>query len=370
MKQNIQIKTEGRNYGVDALRCVSMLLIVCLHIMNRGGAIPAGGSAEALWLFPLRSLASSAVNIYALISGFVMLTGKFRPARVLELWLEVWVLDMGIALVGDLIHSGAMNENYWVRCLFPFTQKAYWYFTAYVGVYAFSPLINRAIRTLNRIQAVTMVWIMVLLFSLCTTLGYVNQGDPYAISGGYSVLWLLVLYIVGACMRQAELFRRTTTWRLLTALLLVLAGQTLLYGLAYLPNPSTTILALKKRQLDYTFPLITAAAVLMLASFSRLRIGARAQKMIAFLSPLTFGVYIIHVHPVIWIPMKGFFQPLLGLPGALLPFAVLLTGMGLFALCVFVNWLRALLFRLLRVRQFMDRMERSLRKWIYQTVKE
>ena len=89
----------SRNLGVDALRCVSMLLIVCLHIMNRGGAIPGTAARGALLLYPLRILASSAVNIYALISGYVMLRSRFRPARVLELWLQVWVINVVVGLI-------------------------------------------------------------------------------------------------------------------------------------------------------------------------------------------------------------------------------------------------------------------------------
>lgn len=368
MNGTIHTKAEGRNYGVDALRCVAMLLIVCLHVMNRGGAVPAAGTGAALWLYPLRILASSAVNIYALISGYVMLHGKFRPARIFELWVQVWVLNVVIGLVGDWIDPEAMDSKFWVRYLFPFTQKAYWYFTSYVGVYAFSPLINRGVRELNRVRAIAVIWLMLLLFSLCSTLGYLNQGDPFSIGAGYSVLWLSALYTVGACIRQADFLRQTSSRRLMGMLLLVLAALTALFGVVHLPDAPELLRNLNGRLLDYLSPLITAVSVLMLLLFSRLRVGARMRRLIAFLSPLTFGVYVIHVHHVIWMPLQGLFRPLLKLPAILLPFAVLLAGLVLFSACAALDWLRALLFRLLPVRQAADRLEKALRRWLARTV--
>ena len=360
----------NRNLGVDALRCVAMLLIVCLHVMNRGGAIPSTRSTAALLLYPLRILASSAVNMYALISGYVMLRSKFRPARVMDLWLQVWVLNVVIGLVGNWINPGAMDEKFWIRYLFPFTQKAYWYFTDYVGVYAFSPLINRGIRGLTRVQAIAVLWIMLLLFSLGSTLGYLNQGDPYGIGGGYSVLWLLALYTAGACIRQSDFLRRTSALRLLAMLALTIVILTALFKILYLPGASKSVSELKGRLLEYTSPLITLVSVLMLLLFSRLRVGPRVGRLIAFFSPLTFGVYIIHVHHVLWVPLEKAFTFLKALPAAVLPWAVVLTGLAGFLACALVDYLRSLLFRVLRVSKGTARLEASLRRWLSRIINE
>lgn len=360
----------GRNLGVDTLRCVAMLLIVCLHIMNRGGALPSPKTEAATLIYPLRILASSAVNMYALISGYVMLQSRFRPARVLELWLQVWVLNVVVGLIGDWINPNAMDEEFWVRYLFPFTQKAYWYFTAYVGVYAFSPLINRGIRGLNRVQAVSVLWIMLLVFSLGSTLGYLNQGDPFSIGAGYSVLWLLALYTVGACIRRTDFLKNVSSLRLAIMLVLTIVGMTVLHRLALLPNSSPFMQTINARLLDYTFPLISAVSVLMLLLFARLRVGGPAGKLIAFSSPLTFGVYIIHVHHVLWIPMQGAFRFLTKLPGALLPFGIILVALAGFVLCALADYLRSLLFRALRVSKAAARIEAAIRGWLSRIIKE
>ena len=109
-------------------------------------------------------------------------------------------------------------------------------------------------------------------------------------------------------------------------LLLVLAALTALFGVVHIPNAPELLRNLNGRLLDYLSPLITAVSVLMLLLVSRLRVGGQMGRLIAFLSPLTFGVYVIHVHHVIWMPLRGLLSPLLKLPAILLPFAVILTG--------------------------------------------
>lgn len=62
-----------KNYGIDALRMLAMFMVVILHILIQGGVLNASGrflsQYEAGWL--LESVAFCAVDVYALISGYV-----------------------------------------------------------------------------------------------------------------------------------------------------------------------------------------------------------------------------------------------------------------------------------------------------------
>ena len=212
-----------RNLGVDLLRCLAMWMIACLHILNRGGVLGASSAGVRQWLAPLNILVNSGVNVYALITGYVTVRGRFRPARVAELWLQVFFWNMVLAAFGECVQPHIMDD-FWLRYIFPLTQKCFWYFTAYVGVYAFSPLINRGILALDPRQCRALIWMMLLLFSLGTLLGYLNQGDPWSIGAGYSVLWLLVLYVIGGCIRHSGFGSRISAGKLLLILFLLVFG--------------------------------------------------------------------------------------------------------------------------------------------------
>ena len=74
----------SRNYGIDALRIVAMMMVLILHLLasidvlsleNHGSA-----SYNVGWL--LEIAAYCGVNCYALITGYVCCDGTFRYERV------------------------------------------------------------------------------------------------------------------------------------------------------------------------------------------------------------------------------------------------------------------------------------------------
>ena len=66
-------KQNGRNYGIDLLRIISMVMIQILHILGNGGILNASIGApvrnNVAWFLEIASYC--AVNCYALISGYV-----------------------------------------------------------------------------------------------------------------------------------------------------------------------------------------------------------------------------------------------------------------------------------------------------------
>ena len=89
------------NWGIDFLRIVSMFMVVCLHLLGRGGVLDSAsflsGKYEVLWLIEIA--AYCAVNCYALISGYVGIYGKYRYTNWILLWLRVLCYSVGITAV-------------------------------------------------------------------------------------------------------------------------------------------------------------------------------------------------------------------------------------------------------------------------------
>lgn len=70
------IKGTRRNYGIDALRLFSMLLVVTLHVLGHGGVLEnlVGKKYAVCWL--LECFSFCAVNCYGIISGYVGFSDK------------------------------------------------------------------------------------------------------------------------------------------------------------------------------------------------------------------------------------------------------------------------------------------------------
>lgn len=94
----------SRNYGIDALRIVAMMMVLILHLLasidvlsleNHGSA-----SYNVGWL--LEIAAYCGVNCYALITGYVCCDGTFRYERVVSLWFQVVFYTWGSLLLALL----------------------------------------------------------------------------------------------------------------------------------------------------------------------------------------------------------------------------------------------------------------------------
>lgn len=81
----------NRNLGIEALRVISMFMVIFLHILNHGIDYPKLEPFSFNWFLGwfIEALCYCAVNIYAMISGYVMVNSKPKLSRLIILWLEV-----------------------------------------------------------------------------------------------------------------------------------------------------------------------------------------------------------------------------------------------------------------------------------------
>ena len=101
---------------------------------------------------------------------------------------------------------------------------------------------------------------------------------------------------------------------------------------------------------SYTSPVILACAVALLLFFARLELRGRAVALVRLLAPLSFGVYLLHVEPHVWVHViKGSFAGLAAMGPPLMCAGVLASAVGIWLVGSAVDWLRTRLFSLLRV---------------------
>lgn len=191
-----------RNFGIDCLRSISMLMVVCYHVLSQGGIIgavaPSGIKYLALSL--LNILTFCAVNLYGITSGYVLLHSRFRLSRIGKLWATTvfWGIMVTCAV------SAMMPELFTVKelisaCL-PLLRGRYWFFTAYFVVYMVSPVLNHLIRTLPR-QTIHMLFAVLFVIFGIIPVGALGN-DVLRISGGHHMVWMAVLYLIGGYFRR------------------------------------------------------------------------------------------------------------------------------------------------------------------------
>lgn len=356
----MKYKTEAeRNYGIDLLRIVTMFMVVILHSLGHGGvlsALTATGSIRygAAWL--LETGAYCAVNCYALTSGFVGLHSRYKISNLISLWLQVVFYHACFTLLGALWEHTPVTIDLIAKAFLPLSSNAYWYFTSYCAIFFFLPLVDTAIEHLEKRQLqLALSGILVLLCVYPTARGI----DVFRLLNGYHALWLLILYALGAYLNKYPPLKHLPgrAWALTYLISVVLSWGVLLLNnhlKATFPDADLFLIDL----IRYTSPTILLAAVSLLMLFSRLRTAVSFRHAVTTLSSLTFGVYLIHDSVFIREHLiSGRLASLSGETTLIMLPKVVLFALAVYGACSLIEFIRTLLFRGLRVRTLLDRLE-------------
>ena len=357
-----------RNHGIELLRIFAMLLAAVLHILKKGGVITASegnlAAYSTVWL--LEAAAYCAVNCYALISGYVGYSDRPKPlrlARCIELWLQVVFYSVIITTVYCIAGVGSVGVSDFADAFLPVTSKQYWYFTAYIGMFFFIPLLNALVRRLNRRALVSLCIMLIAVFSLYDTFASFWKKDPLALVGGHSPLWLGVLYIFGAAMKKLRVPESMSSKKAL----LIYASAAVFTALFKITGDRLLRFVPGSLFVRDTSPTVLLCAAALLVAFASFKPGRKLTEFAVLFAPAAFGVYLLHVSPLVFEHVIGNRFAFIGrLPFPLIPFAVLASAGVILAVGLAADKVRILLFKALGVPKLCRKAEKSIRRlWMH-----
>ncbi len=332
-----------------------MLMVCVLHVNGRSGSLAYAASQDVgfrLGVWGSEVFCLVAVNLYAMVTGYVCVLGSWKPSRYFRLWMQVAFYTVGYFVLRELLVQGGFLEasplswKRYVRAFLPIPfADVYWYFTAYTALFLLIPFLNPWIRGMNASALRVLLFLFFAVFS-CSVL---IEGDG-VYAGGCNSLWLVVLYIAGAYVRLHGV-------RVPVCFLLAGVVVSIIVATAYAFWRESV-------NISYVLPPTILSSVCMFLFFERLKIqNAVVIKVVAVLSPLTFGVYLAHVHPCTWSAMGRYF-PRIFESCAHAWWLYLALPLALYLACSLLDTCRAWLFRLCRANALADAMEHcSLYLW-------
>lgn len=356
------MSAKERNYGIDALRILSMFMVVVLHIFNAGGVLDASGrftsQYEVGWL--IQNATFCAVDVYALISGYVWVNAKYRYRNIIELWLQVLFYTVSITALFSIFLPSSVSLKEWIKALFPVMFNQYWYFSSYFALFLFIPLLNIIVEKAGKKQLLIYIGIILFFFGGVQTLFF---SDAFGTNDGCSAIWLMILYLIGGYLGKYGICKNTKPAKFII-------GYLITVFLTWLSKLCIELLTLRvlgevragNYFISYSSPLIFLAAIFMLLFFANLKISPFLKKIIGFLSPMAFGVYLIHVHPLVFAgEFKNRFTQYAELPWILEILAVLGTAAVIYLICCSIDFIRLQIFKILHIRQKLDSIEERIR---------
>lgn len=356
-----------RNFGIDLLRIAAMGLIAAIHVLIGGGLTAAADKGTVAYgvLIFCQAIAFCCVNCYGLISGYVGIQSNFKYYKTVLIWLQVVFYSLLITALFALIRPQWVTKADWISAFFPISTKAYWYATAYIGMTLFLPFVNKALHALTKKELGVLAATVFLLFSvyqICTGKQHFNT------NGGYSLLWLLALYIIGAAVRLLKL-DEILSRRLAAGIAAI--GILITFLAEYIPVVLWDAKKGRISEFQYIYFSVVLTAFGMLIFFSQMRItNRRIQKGIRFFAPLSFSVYLIHLHPLIWKHLfKGAFAPISDLPLPLMLLSLLGCTLAIYLICSLLDLPRYYLFKKTRLAQHLKHAEQKLNETANKKIK-
>ena len=344
-----------REIGPDLMRVVATAMVITLHVLGRGGIIYNADRTDLLYWVAwfLESCCYGAVNCFALVSGYVMFKRPVKVSNLVSLWLQTCFYSLLITGVIYLVQPEKVGLKNLVLSAFPIFTWQYWYMSAYFALFFLMPFLNLIVERAPK-QTIHKLFLAVGL-GICIV-DCILPGEAFFIMDGYSPAWLSVMYLAGAYIKKYDVASKTSRKKCF-GLAFLMFGVTLFSKFAI---SCVTELVLGQAKGDNIFmrysslPVFVGSICVFLCCLQT-KVGKAGTKIVNLLAPTTLGVYLIHVHPCIYDGILAeSFAFLIDWSVMLMILVVVAAMIGIFLICAAIEWVRIGLFRMLRVKSFVQ----------------
>lgn len=246
-----------------------------------------------------------------------------------------------------------------VNSLFPLTQNQYWYFSSYFGLYLMIPFINRMINTLSKKE----MQLGILIINILGFFSLIFRADPFKLSLGYSMIWLVFIYFIGAYIKKFVDITSINKNKLIKnylfvnlSLFFITAIISLYYkGNLILPNLPTLFIA-------YSSPFIIFSSIFFFEFILSLKItNKQFIKTILFVSPMTFSVYLISTHPIVFkYIIKDMMKNYADKNIIISLIALLLISFSIFVICCIIDLVRKKIFDKFNIEKIINNLSNKV----------
>lgn len=289
-----------RNANLDLLRIISMVMIVCCHYITFADIFSTENIYFARIVF---SSFLCCVDIFVLITGWFygynasVNLNDFKKAvyKSTNLWLITIFYTVSIFIIAVFCFKQPISLRLLVKSVFPISCKTYWFLSAYVFLLFLMPFLNCLINNISTKSHCILVLLILIFVSVPATFFQTNW--LFDESEGYSIFWLVCLYIIGACLRRISDKIRQSKYIFLLCYLFCAAFTFLFFVIVRkiclefgISDKSTIIFR------QSSLPVL-ASGVFLLLFFAKINIkSSMLKKIIISVSSVTFDIYIIHCY--------------------------------------------------------------------------
>lgn len=350
-----------REYGLDVARIISMLGILVLHILGRGGLLLSyEPTSVRYWVYwAVEIIAYASVDLFAMLTGWLDVNRTSKPStfRVFELLTVTISYSVLLTLLFSFfLPQKVIGLKSVLKGFFPMVVGRYWYITCYIPVAIIKPYLSGMLSEMPNEKLKKLCMILVVVFSVIPTF---TMTDLFAMNWGYSTMWLFICYIVGFYLKRMNDTIEVSSCKLVGC---YIAITILLFAIKVLLQVLTGVTG---RFVEYTSPFVLASAAIALLLFSRIKVQS-GRKQILFLSNVAFDVYIIHYHIFVFdYIINSNFLWIDKYPIITIPFIILGIAIICFCVLALIGGIRSYIFTKMRIEKVLKAVARKIDKIVY-----
>lgn len=292
------MKGENRLSNFELLRCICIVYIILFHCIYKSDIDLNTFSINTFLIENIYLCGEMGVNIFILISGYFFDKTEFKWRKILDYWCIVqFYTVLSIAIKILVFHEGYRINGIkeLVRLLLPFSFGRYWFLSAYILIYIFSPYIKCIVVNLSKNEFTKIIVFTVGIWCIWATVIGVINSDTINLTYYHRYFWLFIVYICGIYIKMYDISIMNYNKTKLLFVVIVSQIVNAIYIVIYNLYPE---IMNKIGFCEATFfwrensILCFGSSIFLFMYFSNLNI--KYSKIINTVASTSFGVYLIH----------------------------------------------------------------------------
>lgn len=271
----------------ELLRIIAIVMITLHHISLNTNILMTSGINNILAQFFVIG-GKIGVNIFILITGYFQIEKEIKYSKILNIWYKVFFYSIFLALISTFIFKVDCGILEFITYIFPVIFKKWWFVTAYIFLFIFSPYINLLIKKLDNKKFKNLITILTIGMVLVPTI--TNVDIIYN-----EFLWFIYIYMIGAYIKlNIGNFKKRNYLMYSVLSYIFIFISIILFG--YFGKQYSIFTSAQYYLINQTSPLVLTSSVFLFMHACTQK--KYYYKTINKISNYVFSMYLIQSHPM------------------------------------------------------------------------
>ena len=276
------MKIETRNYGIDIVRIIATITVLCVHFFLNTGYYEYVKDADITVVFHIfiRNFFMICVPLFMLITGYLNKKIEYNKSffkgllNILIVWFFYSIIEY---VVLNLINGYTDNLNIkdFIKAFTSFNACGYsWYIEMYIGLYLLSPILNNSYNSFNKKNRLYLLLICAGIFILPQFINEIWNG--FHLPSWWTSAYPIAYYIFGKYIFDIKpKFNKKTLFFILVLMQLIAMFIDLNTSIEY-----------------YTITTFISSTIVFLLFYDIEIKNKTSQKVIKYISNISLDIYL------------------------------------------------------------------------------